>query len=117
MGINCDKCRKGIYSLGGAEQVGEDILCEKCAVDSESIAGVEGSVQRFACKACRLGEKLEHKLDECEKCSAFIPACALIEKLEGERQCPRCAHAYELALFTPEDHDATTCNLCKPAKR
>jgi len=106
----------GIYGLDDANQQGDDILCDDCVIETRSIVAVSAPTRSFCCRACRLGQTLEHEMTNCDQCGDAAPKCTLIEKLEGQRLCPRCAHGYELALFTPEDHSSPTCPLCKPRK-
>ena len=50
--------------------------------------------------------------EPCDKCWKKTLITELSEKLEGQKLCPRCAHAYELKLFTPPDHVAAEYQLC-----
>lgn len=93
MACICDECDDEIF-LDEAEEVDERILCPDCLVDEKE-------------KKAHPGPR-----KQCTKCWKNTLMSELSEKLEGQQLCPRCAHAYELELWTPPDHSAAECPLC-----
>jgi hypothetical protein len=102
LAIHCDECDDKILDLDNATQVGGSILCSDCydeyLEDEDEEDESAGDPKKYAyCGNFR--------------CRKYVPENTLIEKLEGSLLCRKCAHAYELKLFTPPDHQATTCDL------
>lgn len=87
------------------------------AFDPSEIIEVPCHFWAFACKRCRVAGHGDepHSATLCA-CGVKVPTCALIDKQGRGKVCPHCAHAHELSIFTPPDHDADTCQLCKTNK-
>jgi len=100
MPVICDECDEEISLDEATEDCGE-ILCPACLADwdeddeDDQDGEMDATLPDVLCLGCR----------------HMTPAKQMIDKNPGPR-CPKCAHAYELNLFTPPDHVAAECQLC-----
>lgn len=104
MAIYCDDCDNEFSFLDDVEEVDGEILCHECAESrGEDWADEEDEEEESAGP--------HQPSIQCQLCLKDTPAKNVITKNPGP-MCRRCAHKYELEIWTPPDHLASKCDLC-----